>query len=190
MNAKSIFLALSLALGWSVGAQATLLNGKVVGFDYYYPSVGSAYSSADNGYYLVGNGVEIANVVDHLAQMDVSDRNLLISFLPPEYAFMNAEGNFNFASFNGFVIYDALNTIADFTSVTIDPMSNLAGFNDSRITFDANHIWVNWQGLAFDGNSSVLSLDLNRSQSVPEPASLVLVGVALAAIAAGLRRRY
>lgn len=189
-NIKTLFAALALATGLIGSAQATpLLDGKVVGFTYHYPDQTTPYGYADNGNYLVGSGIEIANVVDGLAQMDISDRNLLIAFLPPAYIFLPSESNFYPSTFSGFVIYDAFNTIEDFTSVTINPASNMAGLDDSRISFDANHIWVNWQGLPFDLNRTVVSLDLNRGHAVPEPASLALVGLGLAAIAASLRRR-
>lgn len=187
MNIKRILTALSLGLSLFGSAHATLLSGKTVGFAYYKPDLGTSYAYSGAGNYVVGSGVEVANVVDYLATMDVSDSNLLIAILPPP-RFAAATGNFLSAAFNGFVIYDALGTIDDFTSVTINAITNMAGFDSSRITFDANHIWVNWGGLSYTRGSTIVSLDINGTQQVPEPGTLALAGLALLAMVCRLRK--
>jgi hypothetical protein len=73
--------------------------------------------------------------------------------------------------------------------VTINAATNLAGFDASRVSFDANNIYVNWQGLVFNTNT-VVSLDVNGSVApVPEPATLVLVGAGGLGLLAKARRR-
>ena len=62
----------------------------------------------------------------------------------------------------------------------------MVGFDASRVTFDADNIWVNWQGLAFDENT-IVSLDITGSAAVPEPGTLSLLVLGL--LATGLRRR-
>ena len=189
MNTKKLFASLALLLSVSV-AHATLLDGKTVGFQYYYPDLSSPYNYSANGSYLVGEGVEVGNVIDNVAQLDISDQNLLVTFLPPAEFYMPSEGSFHYAEFNGFVIFDALNAIDEFVSVTINPATNLTGFDSSRLSFDANHIWINWAGLPFDGFSSVLSIDINRdTQPVPEPGSLGLLALALLGYAGSRRSK-
>lgn len=78
-------------------------------------------------------------------------------------------------------------TIPDFTSVAINAATNMAGFDASRITFDANNIWVNWQGLPYDTNT-IVSLDVNGGSDVPEPSTMLLVGLGAVAILASRRR--
>ncbi|MGQ3052183.1 MAG: PEP-CTERM sorting domain-containing protein [Roseateles sp.] len=73
------------------------------------------------------------------------------------------------------------------TSVTLDAGSNMAGFDASRITFDADSIAVNWAGLNFNGNTRVV-LNVNAG-ALPEPASYALVAVALAGVGLAKRRR-
>jgi hypothetical protein len=75
------------------------------------------------------------------------------------------------------------------TSVSIDPATNMAGFNESDLYFTGNEIQVNWADLPFD-SSTVVTLDVNGTSTVvPEPSSLVLLGSGLLAIVGGMRRR-
>lgn len=69
------------------------------------------------------------------------------------------------------VVEDTLNSWPDLTQATIDPSSTLAGFDASRLQFDANSITVNAQGLAFeDGN--VLLINLEFAGQSGEPVTL------------------
>jgi hypothetical protein len=61
------------------------------------------------------------------------------------------------------------------TSVSIDPATNMVGFDPSRISFTGAQIQVDWQNLPFS-SSTIVKLDINGS-SVPEPASLTLLGL-------------
>ncbi len=130
------------------------LLGKTIGYKYHYPTINDIALSAPNGNYVVSNGVEIADVSGagiSLATMDISNSNILVQF--------TRVGSWDFKDFNGFEIYDVNNSIANITDVVINPATNLAGFDKSRITFNANQIWINWQGLSFDANTK-LSLDI------------------------------
>jgi hypothetical protein len=129
------------------------LTGKTIGYQYHWPSITENWSGASNGNFVVGSGVEILNIAENWGTINIFDSNILVDFT-------GASGWVS-GSFNGFEIFDALNGIGDFKSVTINPATNMAGFDSSRITFDANHIWVNWQGLSFDANT-VVSLDINK----------------------------
>lgn len=67
--------------------------------------------------------------------------------------------------------------------VTINPATNMTGFDASRISFTANQIQVDWENLGFV-TSTIVRLDV---VTVPEPGSVILFGSCLAAIA--VRRR-
>jgi len=65
-----------------------------------------------------------------------------------------------------------------FASVTIDPASNMSGFDSSRFSFTSSPIQVDWQNLPFSP-STVLKLDIN---TVPEPSMFALLGLGAAVL--------
>jgi hypothetical protein len=165
----------------SGAVHAQLLEGQTLGYDYNYPTVGVHYPSGVPAPYpssvVVGAGVEIANIADNIASLDISDTNLFLTF--------GSNGNFGGnVPFNGFVLTDVNGTIPDFTSVTINDISTLAGFDSSRIFFDANTIRVNFVGLPF-GIDNILSLDV---AAVPEPTTVALLSLGFLGFAASRRK--
>lgn len=182
MKIKSLVLSLVAALGFAASAHASLLDGKVVSYQNYFPDIGSPSADGSNGNHLVDGGVEVSNIAASVGTLDISDTNLFVSFTKNAY--------FTEASFSGFLIADVNNAIDAFTSVNINALTNMVGFDASRISFDENHIWVNWQNLAFT-SSTVVSLDVNGRgrQEVPEAASLALIGLGLVGLTATRRRK-
>ena len=87
------------------------------------------------------------------------------------------------ATFNGWRITNVTGSPA-ITGLTINAATTQAGFDASRISFDATHIYVNMVGLTTQPGLDV-KLDV---QFVPEPATFAFVGLALGAFVF-LRRR-
>jgi hypothetical protein len=73
-----------------------------------------------------------------------------------------------------------------FESVTINPATNMVGFDTSRISFTSGQIQVDWQNLEFN-TGTIVKLDVVTA--VPEPASFVLFSSGLAALTL-LRKRW
>ena len=179
LQSRMLALAVLVFAGMAAatGANASLLDGKTVSFTYLTPSINTVYAlSASNGNYVVGAGVEIPNGICCSVEgsVDLSDANILVNFHSPVHYTQD--------SFNGFRISDVNNTIDDFTSVDV------TGLLASVVTFNADNIWVNWQGITFQNGDSV-SIDINggSGNSVPEPSSIALLAIAL--VAAGSRSR-
>lgn len=163
-------------------AHATLLTGKTVSYQYAFPSINSNYGSPADGNYVVGSGVEILNgfCCNFEGQLDFTDAGFKAVF--------HDEGSYTYSSFNGFRVSDVFGQIASFTSVTIGTATNMVGFDASRISFDHDNIWINWQGLAFNPNT-VVAIEVNGASDVPEPGVIALMGLALAGLAVSRRRK-
>lgn len=166
-----------LCFAWSPNvSHAELFEGHELRFSHEYPSLGAYwYGPVD---VTVGPGIE-ANVNGDYT-LDISDTNILLTFL--------TNSGWNATEFNGPRLVDFQDSIAAIHSVTINPISNLPGFDSSRVFFTDNEIRLNLSGINFL-NTHVLSIDV---QSVPEPSGLVLLTVGagtLGGFAFACRRR-
>jgi hypothetical protein len=94
-------------------------------------------------------------------------------YVPPDRAI-----GFSSLPFAGFGFTDLTNN-PDITGVTIDPSSTVPGFDLSRVTFTSDQVFLNFSTLGIGSGQQVL-LDLNfASNTVPEPSSLALTGIAV-----------
>ena len=88
-------------------------------------------------------------------------------------------------SFNG-IIFTSPGSLG-LTGASVDPATTMAGFDDSRVSFTSDQILVNWNGLSYD-DGTVVKIDFAFAP-ISEPASLALLGTALAGMAMARRRR-
>lgn len=117
-----------------------------------------------------------------------SNGTFSVTYADTSIEMLSAGGTTGFTggfTFNGIVFDDAE---VNFTNVTIDPASTLAGFTAADLTFTANEIRANLSGLTF-GTNAQLVLDLASTSAVPEPASLTLLGIALVGFGVAVQRR-
>ena len=69
----------------------------------------------------------------------------------------------NTAPFNG-IVFTSPGPLG-IAGATVDPTTTMTGFDNSRVSFDADQIFVNWNGLSYV-NGTVVKIDF---APVPEP---------------------
>ncbi len=114
---------------------------------------------------IVGGGLEFTSIAGDRINADLSDSSITLGF--------NRSQTFNGLPFNGPEIFDVDGTIPNIIGVTVNESTSMPGLNASRISFDEDHIWVNWQGLPY-GPSMKVILDVQFEQpKAPEPVQAV-----------------
>jgi hypothetical protein len=179
MKVRYIVLLMALALMVAPPAHASLMSGQTVRLTYEFPSIGTIYNGNTHDL-LVGAGVEISGFPtgDPRTNIDFSDTNIFVTY--------NSTGTWTGTSFNGFHVFDLNGTIPAFTSVVLNAATT-PNMMPLALTFDADNIWVNWQGISFDPRT-IVSIDVNGG-SVPDAgSSLLLLGMSLAGLRAWKQR--
>jgi len=165
-NSFALFTLIFL-LSRPLVAAANVFDGHVIEYQVLYPTKTPPFPHIEN--ILVGSDIEIMAIgeTEFCCSLDISNTNLYFDFTYETF-FIPYE-------FNGFRIADVSDNIPSFTAVDINPETNLAGFTHSRITFDADTIWLNFSGLHFTPDN-IVSLDV---RAIPEPTTISLLGLGL-----------
>lgn len=174
-------VAIVLVLLSVASSHATLLEGRQIGVEFLHPDISTTYK--DYGLVTVGSGIEISEVntiwYGNSMYLDLTDTTL-------RWTFVGIGSGFGPFEFSGFRFQDTLGNIPDIGSVTVNTaLTDLSGFDASRISFDANNIYVNFQGLRWDYLPRTATVDL---APVPIPGAVYLFGSGLVALV-GLARR-
>lgn len=170
------FMLASLTIS---NAKAGLL-GENLQLDYRHPDINTIYLGSSYQF-TVSNSIEIPNLVS-LFSVDVTDTGIVLDWF-------HEPNQFTPSAFNGIALIDYTGAIGPFLDVTIDPVTNLSGFDSSRISFDANNIYVNFESLNYNIND-IVKLDITTGPNasiVPLPATVWLFGTAIASLM-GIKR--
>jgi len=149
------------------------LDGANVTVNYLYPEIDQIYQELGTGVVTSGGFT-----VNSFGQHDFTT-------YPNDLVLTNVFGGdvtFTDADFNGYGL--VVNSGGTAISGITLGFNNINGFDLSRVTFDATHVWINLAGLVTTPGKA-LELDL---QFVPEPGSILLLGSGLMA-AFGVARR-
>ena len=175
--------ALGLAAAHPAAAQG--LNGQPVTLDYLYPDQSSVrvaggtqtVTPAGASYTFFG-----------LGGVKVTPTQLIVTNL------LGSTATYTAATFNGFHLLEVGASPSAITGVTVDPATNVAGFDSSRVSFSTSGIYLNFQGLVITGTGNV-TLDIAATPApVPEASTTVSLGLLLALgmgglVAAGKRKK-
>jgi hypothetical protein len=156
------------------------LTGQSIGAQFLFPDLATVVQTRPPA--VVGPGIEFVLVSQ--AEADVGDASLLFRGIPGTGPVAWLAG-----TFNGLRLYDVGGTLPDFLSVTLNAATNLPGFDMTRVTWNADEVFVNVQGLVQNPGEIVL-LDFGFGPNVvPEPGTLGLVATGLIAAFGVARRR-
>jgi hypothetical protein len=164
---------IALACAVALPAHANLLTGDTIRTWELYPNLSTIYAGpidvVDPGSILAFPGFA------PIADISFSDANITITMTRDATAYTSA--------FNGFRFFDV--TEAPIGSITLGGATNVPGIDASRVTFDAQDIYVNFSGITYSTGQEV-SLDL---RAVPEPKSFLVLLVMAALLTHTVRRR-
>ncbi len=172
---KPLAIAFALAT-FAFNANAGIFDGKSVEVTYFFPDLSTVYGGPNT--YAVGPGVEVSDLVDGVANLDIQSDGFTANF------FMN--GGFSPGAFNGFRITDVNGTIDAFTSFSL--AGNTAfNFGAPVLSFDANNLYVNWSDLSFQAGD--VQFAVNNLAPVPEPETYAMLLAGLGLLGVVARRR-
>ncbi|MCS4295177.1 hypothetical protein M2375_003419 [Comamonas sp. BIGb0152] len=139
-------------------------SGHKIQIRYLFPEQSTQYEAPQTA--VVGGGVEFTSVCDGNFNADVSASSITLGF--------NTSSIWNNTSFNGPEFFDVEGTIPKIYGVTVNESTSMVGLDASRISFDEDHIWVNWNGLNFNPSMKVI-LDVQFQPPKPEPVPAVSI---------------
>lgn len=182
-----LILATALLMGEISFAQAGFI-GKQFEVDYYDKDLTTPYNQSTEvpSTFSVHSGIETVVDVEGVTQVsvDFSDTSILFDFFTTL-----SNPAFRSETFNG-LVFDVLSggPLA-FSSFSIDPSSNFAGFNENRIGLSGDRLTIDWGGLAYNTDTRVLIHFVPATVEVPEPATVTLLGLGLLGVVATRRKR-
>jgi hypothetical protein len=173
---------------------ASDLTGLNMSWQYY--AYGGAYTHSGYrtaGTFVVPSGGGIVGTFDPYFNIIANSTSITFAYMASD-TWANSTLSLGPTIYNGIAI-DMLTVGGIFSSVTIDPSTNMAGFDASRLSFTNGEIQVDWAGLSFN-SGTILKLDIvddrpgegGGNTIVPEPTTMLLLGLGLIGVAVVRRR--
>jgi len=174
------FILIIMLLTGSHTIHASILDGRTVSYQYYFPDLNTPLDIGNTGDYLVDAGVEIVSGQSGFYSADWSDTNLFVDF--------HVESLWSPRTFNGFLTSDTDSLIPSFLDMTFSLDTNMDGLDMSRIYIEEDRFGINWNGLEFTADTFI-SLDFESPATVPVPAAIWFMGSGLLGLMGYSRER-
>ncbi|APW61942.1 PEP-CTERM sorting domain-containing protein [Paludisphaera borealis] len=186
---RQVTLLAALVLVFVAPSAQAGLDGANMNAVYYYPNLATPYGGAifSPSSFTVGAGPETSGVIDGITTLSVDFTDTTLTILLSTIA---TNPTWSGGDFNGPLFTLLSPGTLGITGATIDPGTNLAGFDASRVTITDTQIGINWKGLPYTTGDKVVIDFSFASAPVPEPSSLIAMASGCAALPLlALRRR-
>ncbi|MDR3622454.1 MAG: PEP-CTERM sorting domain-containing protein [Paludisphaera borealis] len=186
---RQVTVLAALALVFVAPSAQAGLDGANMNAVYYYPNLASPYGNAifsPSSFFTVGAGTETTGVIDGVTTLSVDFTDTTLTILLSTTLTNPTWGD---GDFNGPLFTLLSSGTLGITGATIDPGTNLAGFDASRVTFSDTQIGINWEGLPYTTGDKVVIDFSFASAPVPEPSSLIAMASGCAALPLLVLRR-
>lgn len=145
---------------------AASLVGDTVTIRHAYPSLAQTWDAPETFTVQAGTADRILFGNGHYYVNIEADR-ILIDFISQSAGWSPSE-------WNGLVV-----TGIDFSVTSVTTTSNWAGWSNSRVSFGADYVYFNWQGMSSVSGTYIYA---DVQQQIPEPASYILISMLLCGI--------
>jgi hypothetical protein len=137
---------------FAVAALAPPVNGfmgKTVQLGYYFGSVPWAPLGYVAGTNVVGDGVEFPNGNGPIYTVDLNNTQIIIDYTGSVW-WTNNDGGYN-----GPIVRDTFSQVSEIVGANLSS-NNMTGLDASRVSYDANSIYVNWEGLQATADTRIV----------------------------------
>jgi hypothetical protein len=176
---KLLLPVLVLSTVASTAARASIL-GDTVAIQFLFPTSSTLFGLSATGV-VTSSGVTL-NLFNNQAVTVFGDDVAMVGTNP-------SGSSFSAATFNGVSVQDLTNPTA-FTSFSIDPSTDIAGFTSSNVSIQSGILFINYEGLSTPLNSrAVVDFSGGSNSPVPEPSTITLLLLGSGTLTTLIRRR-
>lgn len=182
---KILLCGLFLFLGFTQNANATLIGDQVIA-KHLFPDFATVLFSTP--YFTVTGNASDKNLIYERYNLNMGAEGFSVQFVTGG-EWMGYDSNGLMVDFNGLMV-DDLDDSSGNDLQKVFMSTNLSGWNDSRLRWDGDTVYLDFKGLTYSAESFLsVTFDFGTSNPVPEPATMLLFGFGLLGIAGVSRKK-